>query len=42
MTALMIDASVAVKWFLPEERSDEALVIRDGFIEGDSEPAEAR
>ncbi|MGD9315617.1 MAG: type II toxin-antitoxin system VapC family toxin [Anaerolineae bacterium] len=35
MTSLVIDASVAVKWFLPEERSAEALLIRDAFIEGE-------
>lgn len=35
MTSLVIDASVAVEWFLPEELSNEALHIRDGFIEGE-------
>ncbi len=32
MTTLVVDASVTVKWFLPEEGSDAALLIRDGFI----------
>jgi predicted nucleic acid-binding protein len=32
MKPLVVDASVAVKWFLPEENSDKALLVRDGFI----------
>jgi predicted nucleic acid-binding protein len=32
MNPLVVDASVVVKWFLPEENSDKALRIRDGFI----------
>ena len=30
MTSLVVDASVAAKWFLPEVHSDEALRLLDG------------
>lgn len=35
MNSLVIDASIAVKWFLPEEGSDAAILIRKGFVDGD-------
>ena len=35
MRPLVIDASVAVKWFLPENHSSEALLIRDKFVDGE-------
>jgi predicted nucleic acid-binding protein len=31
---LILDASVAVKWFNPEPLRDKALEIRDSFVEG--------
>ena len=31
---IVIDASVAVKWFIPEADSDEAVKLRDRHIEG--------
>ena len=31
---LVIDASAAAKWFLEEEESDKALIIRDAHIDG--------
>jgi predicted nucleic acid-binding protein len=34
MNPLVVDASVVVKWFLPEQHSDEALLIREGFVDG--------
>jgi predicted nucleic acid-binding protein len=33
MNPLVIDASIAVKWFLPEDGSDEALIIRNRFVD---------
>jgi predicted nucleic acid-binding protein len=35
MSALVADASVVVKWFLPEQDSETALSVRDGFVRGD-------
>jgi len=32
---LVVDASVVVKWFLEEEGSDRALVLRDDFVAED-------
>lgn len=32
---LVVDASVAAKWFIPEEGTDKSLVVRDRYIEGD-------
>lgn len=32
--AIVIDASVAVKWFVRELGSDQAILLRDGLIEG--------
>ncbi len=34
---LVADASVVVKWFLVEEGSDRALLLRDDFVAGDVE-----
>jgi predicted nucleic acid-binding protein len=34
MIELVIDASVVVKWFIVENDSDQALLLRDRFIEG--------
>ena len=31
---LVLDASVAVKWFNPEPLRDKALEIRESFVEG--------
>jgi len=31
---IVVDASVAVKWFIPEEDSPKAVRLRDGHIEG--------
>lgn len=33
MTALVVDSSVAVKWFIPETLSDEAVRLLDGSFE---------
>lgn len=30
----MIDASVAAKWFVPEDDTDKAIGLRDRFVEG--------
>ncbi len=35
MRPLVIDARVAVKWFLSESHSDQALLIRDRFVDGE-------
>lgn len=35
MKPLVADASVVVKWFLPEEDSEKALHVRDGFVRED-------
>jgi predicted nucleic acid-binding protein len=34
MREIVIDASVVVKWFIEENDSDKALLLRDKFIEG--------
>ncbi|WP_290596145.1 MULTISPECIES: type II toxin-antitoxin system VapC family toxin [unclassified Archaeoglobus] len=34
MEKIVVDASVVVKWFVEEEKSDEALKIRDAYING--------
>jgi predicted nucleic acid-binding protein len=34
---LVIDASVAVKWFNPEKGSDKAILIRKSYVAGDIE-----
>ncbi|MEM2906089.1 MAG: type II toxin-antitoxin system VapC family toxin, partial [Candidatus Bathyarchaeia archaeon] len=34
---IVVDASVVVKWFVQEEGSEEALVIRRKYIEGEAE-----
>ena len=34
MIEIVIDASVVVKWFIEESDSDQALILRDRFIEG--------
>jgi len=35
MQEVVIDASVVVKWFVEEENSDQALKIRDKYINGE-------
>ncbi|MGQ9628345.1 MAG: hypothetical protein ACUVV0_15760 [Anaerolineae bacterium] len=30
----ILDSNVIVKWFLPEEDSDKALLLRDMFMDG--------
>jgi len=35
MSAVVVDASIIVKWFVEEEGSDEAIKIRDEYINGD-------
>jgi predicted nucleic acid-binding protein len=39
MPRVVVDASVVVKWFVEEEGSEEALGIRDGYIEEEFEIA---
>jgi len=39
MPKVVVDASVVIKWFVEEEGSEEALEIRDGYIEGNFEIA---
>ncbi|MBM5804573.1 MAG: type II toxin-antitoxin system VapC family toxin [Candidatus Verstraetearchaeota archaeon] len=39
MPRVVVDASVVIKWFVEEEGSEEALAIRDGYIEGEFEIA---
>jgi len=34
-TEVVIDASVVVKWFVEEEGSEEALKVRDRYVEGE-------
>lgn len=34
MSLFVFDSSVAVKWILPEEHSDKALVLRDEIAQG--------
>lgn len=34
MIELVVDASVVVKWFIEENDSDKAILLRDRFIEG--------
>jgi predicted nucleic acid-binding protein len=34
MKPLVVDTSVIVKWFLPEEDSEQALLLRDNYLEG--------
>ena len=34
MSAVVVDASIIVKWFVEEEGSDEAIKIRDEYING--------
>ncbi len=34
-TSAVVDASVAAKWFLEEENSEEALALRDAHVRGD-------
>jgi len=34
MREIIIDASVVVKWFIEENDSDKALLLRDRFIGG--------
>ena len=34
MIEIVIDASVVVKWFIEENDSDKALLLRDRFIDG--------
>jgi predicted nucleic acid-binding protein len=34
MNEIVIDASVVVKWFIEEQDSDKALLLRDSFIGG--------
>jgi predicted nucleic acid-binding protein len=34
MKPLVVDTSVIVKWFLPEEDSEQALLLRDSYLEG--------
>ena len=34
MSEIVIDASVVVKWFIQENDSDKALLLRDNFIDG--------
>jgi len=36
---IVVDASVVVKWFVEEEGSEEALKLRDGYIDGEVEIA---
>ena len=35
MSAVVVDASIIVKWFVEEEGSNEAIKIRDEYINGD-------
>ncbi|MGB9895581.1 MAG: type II toxin-antitoxin system VapC family toxin [Thermoproteota archaeon] len=35
MSTVVVDASVIVKWFVEEENSDNAIKIRDKYIEGE-------
>ena len=34
MKPLVVDASEIVKWFIPEEDSETALLLRDSYLEG--------
>ncbi len=38
-TEIVVDASVVVKWFVEEEGSEEALKLRDRYIDGEVEIA---
>ncbi len=35
MSVLVVDASVVVKWFMPEVDSDRALLVRESLVEGE-------
>ncbi len=35
MQEIVVDASVVVKWFVEEELSDKATIIRDKYVEGE-------
>ncbi|MEM3467084.1 MAG: type II toxin-antitoxin system VapC family toxin [Thermoproteota archaeon] len=37
MERIVVDASVAVKWFVPEKYSDKALRLRELYLNGDLE-----
>ncbi|MEM0053627.1 MAG: type II toxin-antitoxin system VapC family toxin [Nitrososphaeria archaeon] len=35
MQEVVVDASVIVKWFVEEESSDKAIIVRDKYIDGE-------